>query len=826
MKPIAQTFYVNQPGTGIPGVYVTKVDLYFKSVSSVYGIELQIRTTDNGVPTIERLPFASKFLFPTDVNPPVASDNASVATTFEFDTPVFLQAGLSYALVLIPVGGNPDYQVWTAEIGQTDALNNVPIYTNNETGDLFLSSNDRSWIPVITEDMKFTIYTAEFTSLTGTAIFRSPNEDYAELKDIVGTFLTGEPLYVTGNVYNNAKLTVTSINGTFSSGDYVYQSNGTGNTAYGYVYAANSTTIRLQNTTAAFVTSNTLYNATVSANAYVTAVSQNASITQNANTFTVPDNTIFSVNDMIYIATNNYSQAQLLTVKTVNGDGVTLGLSNATLNGTNTSLFTDTNCIYGKVLHNGTTLGALGALQVFPDFTRIIIDNVTSTTSNNFVDGIGQRLIGLFSHASANIHNVIDAPYNQISPQITHISPANTDISWAFKGFRNNQTFTEDSSYIPINEGLSNELIDYERVIMSRSNELTNLPGGRIGDRSVKIQASLSSANTKVSPVIDVLSKYSHFTYNYCVPDYELTGYYLTLSNTQGQFSNGDSVVQGSSNAVIRFANSTFARITDITNFFNANNTTLMVASNNSVNATITSAEFYTENFDNGYYGSSRYISKNVILASGQSSEDILVFLGAYRPAVTNLRVYAKIINAQDSDQFNDKDWSSLVETSSSSLISSQVNKDDLVELVYAFPQSLNITPNNSVCNTSSNVISISSPYSSSDLRVGNFIYVSDDTNKKFNIRRIVNIPNTTAVIVDKIPSFTSSNVAFGYIPGMFSSASAFLNDQNNNIVRYVTNSDLVYDNYSQFAMKIVPVSTTTSIVPRVGDMRVLALQA
>ena len=406
MKPIAQTFYVNQPGTGIPGVYVTKVDLYFKSVSSVYGIELQIRTTDNGVPTIERLPFASKFLFPTDVNPPVASDNASVATTFEFDTPVFLQAGLSYALVLIPVGGNPDYQVWTAEIGQTDALNNVPIYTNNETGDLFLSSNDRSWIPVITEDMKFTIYTAEFTSLTGTAIFRSPNEDYAELKDIVGTFLTGEPLYVTGNVYNNAKLTVTSINGTFSSGDYVYQSNGTGNTAYGYVYAANSTTIRLQNTTAAFVTSNTLYNATVSANAYVTAVSQNASITQNANTFTVPDNTIFSVNDMIYIATNNYSQAQLLTVKTVNGDGVTLGLSNATLNGTNTSLFTDTNCIYGKVLHNGTTLGALGALQVFPDFTRIIIDNVTSTTSNNFVDGIGQRLIGLFSHASANIHKI------------------------------------------------------------------------------------------------------------------------------------------------------------------------------------------------------------------------------------------------------------------------------------------------------------------------------------------------------------------------------------------------------------------------------------
>lgn len=826
MKPIAQTFYVNTPATGIPGVYITKVDFYFQSVSPTYGIELQIRTTQNGVPTVERLPFASKILFPTDASPPVASDDSSMATTFEFDTPVFVQAGLSYALVLIPVGGNPDYQVWTAEIGETDALNNVPIYTNNDTGDLFLSSNDISWIPVITEDMKFTIYTAEFTTLSGTAVFRSPNEDYLELEDIVGTFLPGEPLYVSSNVYNNAKLTVTGVNGTFNVGDYVYQSNGTGNTAYGYVYVANSTSITLQNTTAAFVTSNTLYNATVSANAYVTAVSQNASITQNSNTFTVPDNTIFSVNDMIYIATNNYSQAQLLTVKTVNGDGVTLGLSNATLNGTNTSLFTDTNCIYGKVLHNGTTLGALGSLQVLTDFTRIIIDNVTSTTSNNFVDGIGQRLIGLFSHASANIANVFDVPYNQISPQITHIAPSNTDISWAFKGFRNNNTYDVDSSYISINEGLSNELIDYERLLMSRSNELTELPSGRIGDRSVKIQASLSSANSKISPVIDVLSKYSHFTYNYCLPDYQLTGYYLNLSNSNGIFSNGDIVTQGSSNGVIRFANSTFARITNITNYFNANNTTIVSTTSSSVNATISSAEFYSESLDNGYYGSSRYISKNVILASGQSSEDILAFLGAYRPASTNLRVYAKIINSQDSDLYNDKDWSFLVERSDPSLLSSQVNSNDLVELSYGFPQSLNITTNGSICSTSSNVINIASPFNSSDLQVGNFVYVSDNTNNKFNVRRVVNIPNTSAVIVDEIPSFSSSDVAFGYIPGLFSGAGAFLNDQNNNIVRYVTNSDLVYDNYSQFSIKIVPVSTTTAIVPRVSDLRVLAIQA
>ena len=67
MKPIGQTFYVNAPATGIPGVYITKVDVFFKKVSSVYGIECQIRTTLNGVPTNERLPFGSKILFPNTI---------------------------------------------------------------------------------------------------------------------------------------------------------------------------------------------------------------------------------------------------------------------------------------------------------------------------------------------------------------------------------------------------------------------------------------------------------------------------------------------------------------------------------------------------------------------------------------------------------------------------------------------------------------------------------------------------------------------------------------------------------------------------------------
>ena len=72
---------------------------------------------------------------------------------------------------------------------------------------------------------------------------------------------------------------------------------------------------------------------------------------------------------------------------------------------------------------------------------------------------------------------------------------------------------------------------------------------------------------------------------------------------------------------------------------------------------------------------------------------------------------------------------------------------------------------------------------------------------------------------------WSSSNADIGIIPGLESQTGAFLFANNNGIVRYVSNSDVVYDSFKTFAMKIVPVSSTMAVVPRAGDMRCLALQ-
>ena len=849
MKPIAQTFYIDEVASGVPGVFITKVDLFFKSVSKTQGVELQIRTTQNGVPTQERLPFGSKILYPTDVKPAPpgglstpalhGDDLAAYNSTFIFDTPVFVESGKSYALVIIPLGGTPDYQIWTLDIsnGLTDVLTGELVTVNNDTGDLFLSSNDRDWTPVITEDLKFNIYIANFTKSTGQAVIHSPNEEYVELTGVVGKFSLGEPLYATRDIfsYNSGEynlpvnvITIAGACGTFITGDNVKQTvddtSGGSITVTGKLYSVSGTTLKIGNLTGNFVADKTLFK-TSNPSVYATVASSPTPplkyvvTTASSNVVTVPDSSIFNVGDYLCIATNTYSYSQLARITRV--------LSDTTIQCLDTIKFTDSIANYSKVTGNGFLAGNLGAFFVYPDFPRIIIDNSTAIENMTFADAIGYRIFGTHSGASAVIHDVVNFPYNQISPQISHVNPANTSISWSFTGIKD-ITYAKDydtyGSSLTLGEGVSNEFIDYERTLMSRSNEWKNLPSGRKGERTLNIYANLESSNTKISPVIDTETKFTTLTRNLCEPEYKLTGYYLNINTLNGTFANGDNVTQGTTTGNVLFANSSYVIITDVQpgKWFTADPViTVKKTGTPSTNALISSSEYFTEATDNGYFRASRYISKTVILDDTQNSEDIIAFLAAYRPAGTNLNVYAKIQHNQDSELWVYKHWSKLAETTPPSLLSSQININDQVELKYGFPKSVNLFKTSTITDGSTTI----TMFDTAGLSAGQFVYLADNNSTSFNVRQIVSVPTSSTIVVDNIPSFVSSDSAVGTI-GIITKLGAFAYDLNHNIVRYVTYGDTYFDSYSTFAIKIVPVSTTPALVPRVGDMRVLALQA
>ena len=823
-KPIGQTFYVSEPPppNGVDGIFVTAIGVYFKTVSSKYGIEMQIRKTVNGLPTSYRMPFATKVLEAANC---VASDTAATETRFYFDTPVFLPADDLYALVLMPVGGNPDYLVWTGTISDTDVTTNTPIYTNASVGDMFLSSNDLSWQPVYTEDMKFNLYNAEFTSLSGHAYFKSPDEEWIRYSEPVGNFKVRESVYFGNTPVQTVQFSVSSTNGTFNVGDTVYQGNSLF-VATGIVTAANSTVIKVKNANGAFINSTAvspnavLISANSGANCIANIVYQYVNTTSGSNTVGVPDSSQFTAsNTYYYIQTNNRSNTQIVKCTTI---------VNSTAISVNAQLgFTETAAIIGRLIANGAMTGGYsgGAKLPTSKYYNMILDRSTANSTVNLANASfnNSQIIGISSGASAWLRSVDTPLYDTVTPHFHAQAYTNTSINWYLQGTQETTYLKDSNGTIQLINEQINELTDIRRIDMSRSKEFSLISG----NSSLIIDASLSTQNDLVSPVIDNIRSTATLTANKLVPEWKLTGYKLaykitsanstltvgdtlTMNNAWGNTATG-SIISVSNNIVV---------VANVVGKFIGSNTAFTGLSG--LTGYITNANRYSESSSNSVYNkASRYISKNVILAANQDSEDMIVYLTAYRPPNTNFLVYSRIINAADGETTESKRWSRMPEITIPQLYSSTGNIDDQNEIQYGFPQSQLLYSSNTQCNTSSANITVTS---TQYISPGSCIYFKDSANG-FNVRRVVYVTNSTSLVIERVPSFVAANANLGLIPGMEHSEAAFLYDQANNVVRYTTTTDAIFERYIQFAIKIVPTGDNTLIVPRAADVRALCLQ-
>jgi len=78
-----------------------------------------------------------------------------------------------------------------------------------------------------------------------------------------------------------------------------------------------------------------------------------------------------------------------------------------------------------------------------------------------------------------------------------------------------------------------------------------------------------------------------------------------------------------------------------------------------------------------------KYFTKKVVLAAGNDSSDLNVYLTAYRPVNTDILVYYKILSRQDTQKFEDGSWQLMTKTQSSDTLYSQ-SRSDLFEFSFA----------------------------------------------------------------------------------------------------------------------------------------------
>lgn len=163
--PLAQSFYVSAKD----GMYVTKVSLYFAKKDTQVPVWIQIRPMVNGYPSATTIvPGSHKLLRPDQVT---TSADASIATNFVFDEPIYLNSNSQYCIVVITA--TDQYEVWTSKMGDFELGTTEKRITRQAfLGSLFKSQNNFTWEASQYEDMKFDLWKADFSAnLQGTAVF-------------------------------------------------------------------------------------------------------------------------------------------------------------------------------------------------------------------------------------------------------------------------------------------------------------------------------------------------------------------------------------------------------------------------------------------------------------------------------------------------------------------------------------------------------------------------------------------------------------------------------------------------------------------------------
>ncbi len=152
--PLAQSFQITNPA----GVFLTRCDVFFRTKDDMnIPVEFSIRTMSNGLPTQNIVPMSEVVLDPDDVT---LTTNASESTSFQFRAPVYLEGGKEYCIVMLSQSAK--YSVYISRVGETDVLNQTYVANQPYLGSLFKSQNAGTWEPSQWEDLKFTLYRADF----------------------------------------------------------------------------------------------------------------------------------------------------------------------------------------------------------------------------------------------------------------------------------------------------------------------------------------------------------------------------------------------------------------------------------------------------------------------------------------------------------------------------------------------------------------------------------------------------------------------------------------------------------------------------------------
>ena len=476
--PLAQSFLVDNKG----GIFASSLEVYFGAKDTALPVTVQIRHMENGSPTQKILPFGERTLNPSSVN---TSADGSTSTKFSFPSPVYLESGREYCIV---VSSNSNvYTCWVSEMGQKDIATNDFIDQQPYAGSLFKSQNNSTWTPDQLKDLKMTLNRCKFT--TGTSanvVFENtglPAEALGSnpIESIAGTKCFRVHHYSHGNYdEKTSNITIDNVKGDrigsiFAFADDTIDRTGSGNM-----------TADAQSKAGVAVSPSTGTGCIATITTSTTA-STSVVITNPGQGFAVGDTISFTKDSKVLTYTID-------VVKETLG-----GIPIDYINGTHKAGTSDAKTVDGtaKILADMDSYLITIPSSVWP--VRVDTNDATPNIQAASESSIGG---GDSVTATGNVY------FDTIHTTIPSIELPNTSITTTMRASTATQpivlsspvvSFTKDSvsSTITLND---NNVLLTPKLVASGINETEEMDGSK----SMEITAQLSSTSDNVSPVLDV----------------------------------------------------------------------------------------------------------------------------------------------------------------------------------------------------------------------------------------------------------------------------------------------------------------------------------
>lgn len=231
----------------------------------------------------------------------------------------------------------------------------------------------------------------------------------------------------------------------------------------------------------------------------------------------------------------------------------------------------------------------------------------------------------------------------------------------------------------------------------------------------------------------------------------------------------------------------------------------------------------------------SKYIGNQVFLTDNQFGEDLKIYLKAFKPANSDVKVYAKFYNSADDESFDLKNWTELsLNATSTNITSNPSNINDFKDFGYDVPffppgtqvsgnfgiDTANSGANTRILNGSTNV--------ASSISVNDLVRVYHSANGNIYVVDTVTAVNTTVLVLSKpITNTTITNLESGfYVDKITNKNTAYLDKQNFNMLTYFNGSLSKFQSYNSFSVKIVLLSSDNTNIPFVDDLQAVAVSA